>query len=364
MGILRILLAISVVLAHSSSIFGFSLVGGQIAVQAFYIISGFYMSLILNEKYIGVNNSYKLFISNRLLRLYPIYWTILLLTILYSVAISFYSKGNYLGNFEPYYVNFEKMSFGSFILLLFTNLFLFLQDTIMFLGLDTSTGNLFFTSNFRQTTPQLYTFLFIEQAWTVGVEITFYLIAPFLVKRKPKIIILLILLSFILRAVLYFHFGLKNDPWTYRFFPTELVFFLLGTISYWIYKKLQTLEVNNTFNKLIWVAILAFTLGYSFLPMEAKSYLYLITFFISLPFIFIYTKTSKIDSYIGELSYPIYISHNLVKVVITSIKLPMIGGKGLVLTLLTIIFSIVLNELLTKKIEKIRQKRIIPNPSI
>ncbi len=72
MGILRILLAISVVLAHSSSIFGFSLVGGQIAVQAFYIISGFYMALILNEKYIGANNSYKLFISNRFLRLYQI----------------------------------------------------------------------------------------------------------------------------------------------------------------------------------------------------------------------------------------------------------------------------------------------------
>ena len=77
MGILRILLAISVVLSHSSSIFRVSFVGGPLAVQAFFIISGFYMSLILNEKYIGVNNSYKLFISNRFLRLYPMYWVIL-----------------------------------------------------------------------------------------------------------------------------------------------------------------------------------------------------------------------------------------------------------------------------------------------
>jgi len=61
MGLLRLILAISVVLAHTSYIFGFGLVGGQAAVQAFYIISGFYMALVLNEKYIGENRSYYLF---------------------------------------------------------------------------------------------------------------------------------------------------------------------------------------------------------------------------------------------------------------------------------------------------------------
>jgi peptidoglycan/LPS O-acetylase OafA/YrhL len=361
MGILRILLALSVVLAHSSSIFGFSFVGGQIAVQAFYIISGFYMSLILNEKYIGVNNSYKLFISNRFLRLYPIYWVVLFLTILYSIAISIYSKGNHLENFSVYYDNFENMNFGSFIFLLFTNLFLFLQDVVMFLGLDTTTGHLFFTSNFRETTPQLYKFLFIPQAWTIGLEIAFYLIAPFLVKRKLKIIIPLILLSLILRTVLYFHFDLNNDPWTYRFFPTELVFFLLGIVSYRIYKKMQTIDVKNNFLKLIWLGILGFTVVYSFLPISAKSYLYLTVFFMSLPFVFILTKNWKIDSYIGELSYPIYISHIFVLTVISAFKIPVIGGVGLILTLSTIVFSIILNEFVAKKIEKIRQKRIMSN---
>lgn len=361
MGILRILLAISVVLAHSSSIFGFSLVGGQIAVQAFYIISGFYMALILNEKYIGANNSYKLFISNRFLRLYPIYWLVLFLTILYSVALLIYSKGHSGGSFNVYYANFGNMNFGSFIFLLFTNLFLFLQDTIMFLGLDITTGHLFFTSNFKETTPQLYTFLFIPQAWTIGVEIAFYLIAPFLAKRKLKIIIPLILLSLILRSVLYFCFNLKNDPWTYRFFPTELVFFLLGIVSYRIYKKVQPVALNSTFLKLIWIVILGITLTFNFLAIPAKSYLYLTTFFIFLPFVFILTKTWKIDSYIGELSYPIYISHIFVLTIIKILKIPLIGGMGLVLTISTIIFSVILNEFVAKKIEKIRQRRILPN---
>ena len=361
MGILRVILAISVVLSHSSRIFGFSFVGGKIAVEAFYIISGFYMTLILNEKYIGVNNSYKLFITNRFLRLYPIYWVILFLTILESIAISIYSKGDNLGYFSIYYDNFENMNFGSFIFLLFTNLFLFLQDTVLFLGLDTTTGHLFFTSNFLDTSPLLFQFLFIPQAWTIGVEISFYLIAPFLVKRKLKIIIPLIILSVILRLVLRFHFELKNDPWNYRFFPTELVFFLLGIISYRIYKNLQTIELKNIFYKLIWAGMVGFTLLYNFLPIPGKDYLYLIIFFISLPFIFIYTKNWKIDSYIGELSYPIYISHILVSVVISVLKIPLIGGKGLTLTLFTIVFSVILNELVAKKIEKLRQMRIMPN---
>ena len=364
MGILRFLLAISVVLVHSSSIFGFSFVGGRNAVQAFYIISGFYMTLILNEKYIGVNNSYKLFISNRFLRIYPIYWVVLFLTILRCAGILIYSKGNYLTDFYIYYDNFYNMNFGSLFFLLFTNLFIFFQDTVMFLVLDKITGHLFFTSSFRETTPQLWHFLFIPQAWSIGVEITFYLIAPFIVRRKLKIIIFLIILSLILRLVLYFHFEFKIDPWTYRFFPTELMFFLLGSITYRIYKKLETIHIKNTFNKLILVGIVGFTLLYSFLPLPGpvKSLLYLITFFISLPFIFIYTKNCKIDSYIGELSYPIYISHMFILGSISFLNIPKLaGGQGLSTTLLTIVFSIILNELVAKKIEKIRKNRIMLN---
>lgn len=85
MGTIRLLLAISVVIAHTSSIFGFNLVGDLLAVELFYVISGFYMALILNEKYVSPKNVYKLFITNRLLKLYPAYWFILILMIGMSV---------------------------------------------------------------------------------------------------------------------------------------------------------------------------------------------------------------------------------------------------------------------------------------
>lgn len=361
MGLLRFLLAISVAIAHSSSIFGFHLFDTELAVKSFYIISGFYMALILNEKYVGINSSYKLFITNRLLRLFPIYWIVLLLTISYSVFLSIHTNGNDLGSFTCYAAYWDVMSLGSFIYLVFTNLFLFLQDTIMFLGLDTSNGHLFFTSNFRNNTPELYTFLIIPQAWTVGIEITFYLIAPFLVRRKLKIIILLILLSLMLRAILYYYFNLNFDPWTYRFFPTELVFFLLGIVSYHGYKKIQNLSIKKTHLKLIWFSVLGVTIFHNFLPIPFKDSLYLAGFFIALPFIFILTKNWKKDAYIGELSYPIYISHILIVTITKSLTISNGFVLGLTYTIALIGFSLLLNNFVAKSIEKIRQKRIIQN---
>lgn len=357
MGIVRFILAISVVIAHSSPIFGCSLVGGQIAVQAFYIISGFYMALILNEKYVGINDSFKLFITNRLLRLYPIYWAVLVLTILGSALTMIFSNGSNLGKFWIYAEHFTTMGYESIIFLVFTNIFLFLQDVVMFLGLDTSTGQLFFTADFNQTSPQLHQFLFIPQAWTIGIELTFYLIAPFLVRRNLNIIIILILSSLLLRFTLVQN-GLSHDPWSYRFFPTELVFFLLGIVSYKLYSKVRNTTIRKSHLFTILIGLICLTLFFNFLPLTYKTPLYLCVFFICLPFIFILTQKWKIDSYIGELSYPIYISHLFVLMCLKVLKIPAWFGTGLTLTLTTVLFSIFLNELIARKIERVRQNRL------
>src|SRR5438093_7095325 len=84
MGMFRFLLALSVVIAHTKAIYGYELIGGYLSVNSFFIISGFYMAFILNEKYIGKNSSYRLFITNRFLRIYPIYWLTLISMIFLS----------------------------------------------------------------------------------------------------------------------------------------------------------------------------------------------------------------------------------------------------------------------------------------
>ncbi len=363
MGILRFILAVSVVLFHSSPILGFGFVGGQTAVQAFYIISGFYMTLILKEKYIGVNKSYKLFITNRFLRLYPIYWIVFVITIIYALVIMAYSESTNYGILSNYMKYYNSMGVGSLVFLIFTNSFLFLQDVLFFLGLDTSTGQFFFTTDFHQTNPYVNMFLIVPQAWTIGMEITFYLIAPFLVTKNLKIISALILASLLLRLVLR-HYGLVNDPWSYRFFPTELLFFMLGTVAYHAYLKIKDLKIQPLYLKIIFGGLLALTLFFSFIQVPASLFAlkhpsYLVVFFVCLPFVFLLSKKWKRDSRIGDLSYPIYISHILLLTWLNDLNIFPDQYLGLVLTIITVLFSIALNKLVTNKIEGIRQRRLI-----
>jgi peptidoglycan/LPS O-acetylase OafA/YrhL len=356
MGKIRFLLAISVVIAHSGAIFGINLVGGQIAVQAFYIISGFYMSLVLNEKYINGNNSYKLFLSNRLLRLYPIYWVTALIVLLNLVRINIKSDVplGALGQFIKYH---DQMSIGSFAYLILTNIVLVGQDIAMFMGLDVHSGNMFFAKNYLLTDPKVYTFLLIPQAWTIGVEIDFYIIAPFIVRKSIKWIILLMSASLLLRIILI-HYGYQKDPWSYRFFPTELFFFLLGNICYRIYKKMEYVDIRKYYSWLIISLLVIVTVFYDKVELPFKPIWYFAFFALTIPFVFKYTKYSKADYIIGELSYPIYICHMVAFAFIPN-KILQYEGPGLAVAIFAIGFSILLNRFVAKPIEKIRQKRVL-----
>ena len=90
-------------------------------------------------------------------------------------------------------------------------------------------------------------------------------------------------------------------------------------------------------------------------------YLFFVVFVGALPFIFNLTKNWKFDRYIGELSYPIYISHIFILACISASQIPTFGQQGLIVSIATIIFAIILNELVSKKIENIRQKRVKQN---
>ena len=146
------------------------------------------MSLILNEKYVTQRHAYQLFITNRFLRLFPIYWVILALTFLFfALTYHHQNEAHPETNCLQMYVEFfHKMNMWSFLFLIFTNIFLFFQDAVMFLGLNPATGHLFFTTNYQTATPELFQFLFVPQAWTIGVELLFYLIAPFIVRKNVK----------------------------------------------------------------------------------------------------------------------------------------------------------------------------------
>jgi peptidoglycan/LPS O-acetylase OafA/YrhL len=62
------------------------------------MISGFYMALVLNGRY--GTGSYSLFITNRPLRLFPVYWVLVIPTFAVSVA-TYFAIGTPL-KFEAY----------------------------------------------------------------------------------------------------------------------------------------------------------------------------------------------------------------------------------------------------------------------
>src|SRR5262245_37870067 len=92
MGLFRFLLALSVIAAHTKpapTIFPFFGGEGVTPVLLFFVISGFYMAMIVEEKYAS---NLQEFYENRFLRLFPIYWTLLgifvSLCLIYSVIIN------------------------------------------------------------------------------------------------------------------------------------------------------------------------------------------------------------------------------------------------------------------------------------
>lgn len=359
MGVLRLVLALTVVAAHYGKLIGlFSFVGGSTAVQSFFIISGFYMSLIINKKYIGKNKSYYLFLTNRLLRLFPIYWVVLILSVLVYLLSGFLFHD--FKKFEYY----KYTNYASLIFLVFTNLFIFFQDAVMFLGINTADGSLFFTKNFLDSKPLLLLLLFVPQAWSLGLELLFYFIAPFILNKGFKVILPLIVLTIMLRYLLYYSFGLQNDPWTYRFFPTELLFFLLGYVSFRLLSKIHLLSNKNQLIILALLVTLTIVFPFIssfklfFIPIEVKEIFYFALITISIPILFKKFKKNKTDTKIGELSYPVYISHMLIGSISNSLPIKYFHSSSFV-AIIAIVFSLILIKYISNPIENFRQSRIL-----
>ena len=352
MGLIRLLLAISVITVHASPILGLNFIQGQMAVEIFFMISGFYMALILTDKY-NRKSDYKLFISNRFLKIYPTYWLILLTSLLFQLIYWFLNQ-NSPNIFALFKYNLNPLTFITFIV---SNLIIFGQDILLFFGLNITNGSLFFTTNFRLFKPEIYNFFFITQAWTLSLELFFYFLAPFLNKLKNKYLLVIMSLSLVLRLFLY-NRGLNHDPWNYRFFPTELIFFLSGILMYRIYQYLKTKDFHK-FSIYSFIFYFSFLFYYQFLPHERTKQIILFLFsFIFIPFIFNLFKNNKIDRFIGELSFPVYISHFLIIDILTHFTTLSHQFLGLATTIISILFSVIILKFIINPINLFRQSRI------
>lgn len=358
MGILRLLFAISVFTAHGGAILGHQLVNGAVAVQCFFVISGFYISLVLTEKYGTSWSETKLFYSNRLLRLYPAYWCVLVLTLMAGFASTF--NIGFLQYFSSQIV-FIKQTFlmqgvaGAFAFI--SNLTLFGIDWTMFM--KSVEGKLQFAIEFGHASERLDFLMPLPQAWSLGIEIAVYLMAPILFRMRTPLVIILIAATFIARWIA-FESGLNYDPWTYRFLPFELGLFLMGTVAYRIYARIQTLDLGFI-PILMLIQLIAMIFWYSTVPNSSAilpfftdiQTVLIFSIWLSMPFIFAATKSNKLDRLIGDLSYPFYVSHLLMIWMFD----PSGRYANLPALLATFLLSIVILIAIDMPVEKFRQMR-------
>jgi peptidoglycan/LPS O-acetylase OafA/YrhL len=292
MGTLRFLLALSVAYGHLAVPLTFPT--SDIAVQSFFVVSGFYMALVLNEKY--GRDEYWLFISNRLLRLWPAYIVVLVASLL---AVS---NWKLIGALDWSAIAFFAASQALIVG----------QDLYLFLFVDGD--RLAFTAHIAEVSKPLYSFAPIPQAWSLSPEICFYLVAPFIVRRGPKPIAAIIAVSLVLRMGLQWAFGFSGNPWSFRFFPSEIALFLAGSLGYYVYAA--TDEAQRRQAKIMLTAVaaalfvcLAINRWDGIERLASLALLAAVT--LGVPRLFRMTKNFEIDKYVGELSYPLYICHYL-----------------------------------------------------
>jgi len=308
MGVLRILLAICVFCAHSRPLGHLRWLGGDLAVELFFVISGFYMQLILRTKYTKhiLGNRWVIhFYKARYFRLLPLY--------IFGSILSVGAAAAHISNFAPLpiwkFLWDLPNTIGNLLFkmsMLFSNITMILQDLVMFVAVHHE--NIHWAANFSASEQPIWQGLIIPPAWSLGVELSFYVIAPYLLNLRTQYLVAYASFS-LTTKVLTVTFMELGDPWTYRFFPFELGYFLLGALAC-RHRHLFESFVGKRIQK-FWYCVYPLVFGFAVVrvPVPLIPVAYPMALACVLPLLFRLTAANKLDRLIGELSYPFYILH-------------------------------------------------------
>ena len=225
MGFLRLALALLVVYYHAG---GFAAPGalpdGLTAVQLFYVISGFYMVLVLNEKYRTPAMNWT-FYTNRVFRLWPSMMVVALLTVAAFVVLDkvlLYHLEMGLGPFVDY---LRTLRASALAIDAITNVTVIGQDWIWFMGFDPA--GISWSATQLDPARNGASFLINHPTFTVAIEATFYIVSPFIVRRSAWLAVGLAAAGFLYHIAIYLA-GLDRYMWSYHFVASGAYFYFLG----------------------------------------------------------------------------------------------------------------------------------------
>lgn len=278
-GTYRTLLALMVVAQHLG---GIPAAGGY-AVFGFYCLSGYLMTLIMQTNYGYTANGITKYAVNRFLRIYPIYW----FSILVSIALILQLGNDFTSSFHP----------------------------VMYMPTDFSDAmkNLLLIFPFMDT-PRL-----TPPAWALTVEIFFYILIGFGISKNKRIT-----LAWFIVSVIY-HVGalILQVAVEYRYFTVFAASLPFSTGALIFHYRQRFADAVKHFSGAAYsqLPVLAFTAvlancllailsGYADGIFFYSNYLLCALMVVvlydrkTLPFI-----TRRFDDWMGELSYPTYLIH-------------------------------------------------------
>lgn len=341
MGLFRLLLASTIMLGHFVRFYPKHLpylMLGWASVPAFYIASGFLITLVLRERY---HERFWLFYTNRALRIFPLYWVTLLL----FLAVNWLVAGGYLpgphehtGTNAIYWWRQHDSELGplAMIMMIFSNVAIFGQDWMLFIG---KWPHIFTRDSFY------HFFMYVGPAWTIEVEFVFYAIAPFVVLRHVKWTIAVLTASLLARLIAVTALGFSAYSNAYDFPPFEMAFFMGGSLAYraYAYLRSQKSEWIATYSYAATLLIALLSILYLFIPVARP--IYLVTACACLPGIVLLGRRNPFDNFLGELSYPIYLLHPIFTIFV-------IPGTGLSPEIIAVAGTVSLSAFLVLAIDR------------
>ena len=215
---------------------------------------------------------------------------------------------------------------------------------------------------FRPYAPHLGTFQVIPQTWSVSLELMFYAIAPFLVRRHWLLLLAIIIATYLLRSAAL-AYGFTGSGFAYRFFPIEIGLFLAGVLSHRAYAYLDSRGMASFPLSLgISAALIGAVLLQQFIDSLDNHKFYLLVA-VALPGLFYVSRGNRLDNRLGELSYPIYLAHVAVlsfgQAVVTAVIGPIENRNWLIGGMVgaTILLSMAYVHWIDAPFERWRQRR-------
>ncbi len=345
MGTLRFLLALSVIASHAAGLgipmpkghafplWGMYLIDGRQAVALFFIISGFYMALVVNTKY---KNETLKFYLNRFLRLWPAY------IVVFILAFIFTPTGTNIIN------ALKDCGFATKAYVWLCNVFILGTDSFWLLSLDNC--HLIYHPWFINPDSNGASLLMNQPAFSISMEMIFYLMAPFILRSVKRTWI-----YFFLGVIYFFIIELTNNVnmiYQYHLLPASFIYFALGALA-WHYSQIKTFELTN--KKLILIFAGCFSLMFVY---TLFSMIIILGFTILIPRLFELTKNNKADRFIGELSYPLYLVHFPVLIFLWGHGVAA-NKIGIVCFGITLVISVLIHLAIERPIDKWRQKMLL-----